>query len=59
MPRFQVSKSHLHKLLILVLALACFGGIFSLMGLWESHRQQQATLQQQQVDEAARRRREG
>ena len=59
MPRFQVSKNHLQKLLILVLALACFGGIFSLMGLWESHRQRQASLQQQQVDEAARRRREG
>ena len=59
MPRFQIRKSRLQKILILVLALACFGGIFSLMGLWESHQQQQAVLQQQQVDEAAQRRREG
>lgn len=59
MAQFQVRKSRIRKILMLILLLACFGGVFSLMGLWENNQRQQAMLQQEQVDEAARRRREG
>lgn len=59
MPRYQIHKQHIRKILILVLVLACFGGILSGIGLWESYQKQQAVLKQTAVDESAKRRREG
>lgn len=59
MPRIQVYKGHVKKLLILVLVLLCIGGILGGVSLWESHRLQQAMLSQEQIDQPARRRREG
>ena len=59
MAQFQVRRGRIRRILALVLLLACFGGIFCMMELWESHQQEQAMLQQDKVDEAARRRREG
>lgn len=59
MPRYQVHKQHIRKILILVLVLACLGGILSGIGLWESYQKQQAVLKQAEVDESAKRRREG
>lgn len=59
MPRIQVHKGHVKKLLILMLVLLCIGGILGGVSLWESHRLQQAMLSQEQIDQPARRRREG